>query len=80
MPMQPARQFSCRYHSDRRAQSAVNRGWGDQGWVMLCGECTDALKRRRLVIVAPTGQYVGTYPGGTERAATDLPPDEDLFE
>jgi hypothetical protein len=47
--------------------------------VLLCEECVAAVKARRLVVVAPTGAYGGTYPS-VRRPDDEVPPGEDLFE
>ena len=77
--MLPARPLWCRYHPEQRAQGAVNRGWGPDGWVFLCEACVEALKARRLAVVAPSGAYGGSYPG-VDRPDGEVPPGDDLFE
>ena len=77
--MLPARPLWCRYHPEERAAGLVNRGWGLNGDVLLCEACVAAVKARRLVVVAPSGAYGGSYPG-VDRPDDEVPPGEDLFE
>jgi hypothetical protein len=78
-PLIPTVPRWCLYHPEERAAGLVNRGWGADGWVLLCAACVEAVKTRRLVVVAPNGGYGGTYPG-VDRPDDEVPPGEDLFE
>ncbi len=55
---------SCRFHARVWSKAAVHRGapGQDDGWVLLCTACAEALKGGSLRVIDTAGRYQGRIP------------------
>lgn len=64
-PLIAVMQRSCRFHPRVWSSAAIHRGMpgDDDGWVLLCTACADALKAGALEVLDTAGRFRGQIPG-----------------
>ena len=70
-PMVAAMARSCRFHARAWCVGAVHRGarGDEEGWVLLCAACVQALNEGTLTVIDTAGRYQGSIPAPDWRSS-----------